>query len=214
MERSLFDRALHFAIDAHAGMARRSAGQPYILHPLEVAAIVSTMSTDEELLAAAVLHDTVEDTPTTIEDIEERFGARVAAFVSVDTEDKREDLPASETWRIRKEESLEVLASASRDEKILWLSDKLSNMRSFLCLHRAQGHAFWNGFNQKDPYQQAWYYRTIRDLLSELRGEAAWQEYAWLVEQVFCDLDGDVGAAGEGNTAGEVGAAGEGNTDE
>ena len=170
-------------------MIRRGANQPYILHPLEVASIAATMTVDEEILAAAVLHDTVEDTDTTIEDIEALFGPRVARLVGSDTENKRPELPPSETWRIRKEESLEILATASREDKIIWLSDKLSNMRSLLRMHRAQGHGFWKIFHQTDPHQQAWYYRTIRELLSDMSDLEAWQELAWHIDQVFGDLD-------------------------
>ncbi len=184
-DRDIFEDALRFAIDAHAGMVRKSAQSPYILHPLEVATIVGTMSADKELLAAAVLHDVVEDTPCTLADIEERFGQRVAALVAAETEDKRPELPASETWRLRKEESLAVLARSSREVKIIWLGDKLSNMRSFLRSYRERGAALWEHFNQKDPAQQAWYYSSIAEHTSELSDELAWQEYDRLVRIVF-----------------------------
>ena len=55
----LFDKAAHFAISAHANTERRAKGFPYIIHPMEAAAIVATMTTDPELLAAAILHDTL-----------------------------------------------------------------------------------------------------------------------------------------------------------
>lgn len=80
-ETSLFDKAAKFAIDAHHNTERRGKGYPYIIHPMEAAAIVATMTNDQELLAAAILHDTVEDTDVTIEEIRERFGDRVAMLV-------------------------------------------------------------------------------------------------------------------------------------
>ena len=86
----------------------------------------------------------------------------------------------------RKQESLEELrATDDRDVKILWLSDKLSNMRSFHRLYVQQGDQMWNGFHQKDPKIQAWYYRTIRELVSELDVFDAWKEYSELVDKVF-----------------------------
>ena len=125
-------KAIEFAAKAHDGMERKKDKTPYILHPLEAATIVGTMTSDQDIISAAVLHDVVEDTEITIEEIEETFGSRVRALVESETEDKRAELPPEDTWRIRKEESLEELASCGdRDVLMLWLGDKLSNMRSF-----------------------------------------------------------------------------------
>ena len=88
---TLFEEAVMFAVQAHSGMRRKKEEIPYILHPLEVATITSSMTTDERVLAAAVLHDTVEDTPVTIEEITEKFGKRVAELVSSETENKRKN---------------------------------------------------------------------------------------------------------------------------
>ena len=184
----LFEDALRFATDAHAGMMRKASHTPYILHPMEVAAIAATMTDDVEVLAAALLHDVVEDTPHTADEIESHFGPRVAALVAAETENKRANLPSKDTWRIRKEESLAELAHADRDTKILWLADKLSNMRSFYRMYLEQGSSFWNAFNQKDPAQQAWYYSAIARLCAELSDELAWQEYDWLVRVVFAGV--------------------------
>ena len=186
-ENKLFEDALRFATEAHAGMVRKSGDMPYILHPLEVATIAATMTDDREVLAAALLHDVVEDTPHTLDEIESLFGPRVAALVASETEDKREGLPPAETWRIRKEESLVDLAHADRDMRILWVSDKLSNMRSFYRMYIERGSSLWNDFNQKDPRQQLWYYTAIVRLTEDLSGETAWQEFEWLVKTVFAE---------------------------
>ena len=189
---TLFDEAICFAVEKHSGMTRKRESTPYILHPLEVAAIVGTMSSDEELLAAAVLHDTVEDTDATLEEVEAHFGSRVAALVASETEDKRPELPPEQSWKIRKEESLRELAAAEDPAvRVLWLGDKLSNMRSFYRAWRISGDAIWQSFHQKDPARQAWYYRTIDTALAELRGYEAWQEYHYLVETVFSEVPKD-----------------------
>ena len=187
-ENRLFENALRFATDAHAGMVRKAGSMPYILHPMEVATIAATMTDDREVLAAALLHDVVEDTSHTLDEIESNFGPRVAALVAAETEDKREGLPPAETWRIRKEESLVELARADRDAKILWIADKLSNMRSFYRLYIERGNSLWNDFNQKDPAQQMWYYTNIVRLTEELSDETAWQEFSWLVKTVFAEV--------------------------
>lgn len=183
---SKLDDAILFAVKAHEGMVRKVEGTPYILHPLEVASIASTMTSDEDVLCAAVLHDVVEDTPVTLEDLEQRFGVRIAELVSAETENKRTDRPAHETWRIRKEESLQRLrAMTDRGVRVLWLSDKLANMRSLTRLHRRLGDGLWEHFNQRDIAQQAWYYAAVASALEDLAGTDAWQELDWLRRQVF-----------------------------
>ena len=184
---SLFDDALMFALERHHGMVRKkNAGIPYLLHPMEAAVIVGTMTNDQEILAAALLHDVVEDTNTTIEEVRERFGDRVAKLVASETENKRYDLPQGETWKIRKQESLEELRNAeSRATRILWMADKLSNMRSIYRLWLDQGDALWNGFNENRVSEQAWYYRSVAALLADLRETEAWKEYNGLVETIF-----------------------------
>lgn len=179
-------KAIEFAANAHDGMVRKKDKTPYILHPLEAAVIVGTMTDNQDVISAAVLHDVVEDTGITIEEIEEKFGARVRKLVESETEDKRADLPPENTWRIRKEESLEELANCGdADVLMLWLGDKLANMRSFYRLWKNEGENMWLSFNQKDPEQQYWYYSTIAELTSPLKDYPAWQEYNKLVNIVF-----------------------------
>lgn len=182
----LVSRAVIFAVKAHDGMHRKNAVTPYILHPMEAAAIVGSMTDQEETIAAAVLHDVVEDTPVTMDEIEAQFGPRIASLVGADTEDKREHLPPEQTWRIRKEESIAYLRrTTDREEKILFLGDKLANMRSIYQQWRANGDAMWQIFNQKDPAQHGWYYRAIADAIPELKDTLAWQEYDGLIRSVF-----------------------------
>ena len=108
-DESILDKAIVFAVQAHSGMVRKGTKTPYILHPLEAAAIVATMTDDEEVIAAAVLHDVLEDTPVTVNQLIEEFGQRVTAFVSAESENKREDIPATETWKLRKQETIDAL---------------------------------------------------------------------------------------------------------
>ena len=186
---TLFDKAACFAVQKHSGQTRKLHHQPYILHPMEVAAIVGTMTDDEDTLCAAILHDTVEDTDTTLEEIERLFGRRVALLVMTETEEKRPELPAAQTWRLRKEESLVMLEhTGDLSVKIMWLGDKLSNIRSFAREYAAVGHAVWQSCNQKDPAMQAWYYRTIARSLRDLAAYPAYQEYVRLVDTIFADV--------------------------
>ena len=182
----LVNEAIVFAAQAHDGMRRKRNDTPYILHPMEAAVIVSTMTDDQSVIAAAVLHDVVEDAGITMEEIEEKFGARVRELVACETENKRADRPPMETWKIRKEESLLVLKNAEDiDVLIVWLGDKLANMRSLYREWKIQGDAMWNNFNQKDINEQAWYYYSIVELTSRLSHTAAWIEYKALTDIVF-----------------------------
>lgn len=182
----LVERAIIYATNVHDGMQRKKSTLPYILHPVEVAAIVGSITTNQEVIAAAALHDVVEDTEVKIQEIEKEFGKRVAQLVASETEDKRKELPAESTWKVRKEEALEVLKKTKdMDIKILFLGDKLSNMRSIYSLWKKEGHALWQNFNQKDPVEHKWYYCSILNYTKELSDTLAWQEYNGLVQAVF-----------------------------
>ena len=179
-------KAIEFATAAHDGMRRKKDNTPYILHPLEAAVIVGTMTDDQDIISAAVLHDVVEDAGITIEEIEEKFGKRVRELVSSETEDKRADLPPEDTWKIRKEESLKVLKNSGDNAVLmLWLGDKLANIRSFYRIWKNEGDGMWQTFNQKDPEQQFWYYNSIAELTLPLKDFSAWQEYNELVKMIF-----------------------------
>ena len=182
----LVSEAIAFAVKAHDGMRRKKSEAPYILHPMEAAVIVVTMTDDQNLIAAAALHDVVEDANITIDEIEEKFGKRVRELVESETEDKRADLPPESTWRIRKEESLAVLKNTDDIGVLMvWLGDKLANMRAIYRDFKAEGVSMWQRFNQKDPDEQAWYYRSIVKLSERLSDTSAWLEYKTLTELVF-----------------------------
>ena len=186
---NVLEEAIKFATDAHSGQIRKMANTPYILHPLEVAAIISTMTSDLDTMAAGVLHDTIEDCDVDPRVIKEKFGARVSALVQSETEDRTSVTKTrAESWQERKEESLIVL-SLTKDihVKILWLGDKLSNMRSFYREYLKHGDEIWLSLHQKDKKKQAWYYYTIINNLSELKDTAAYIEFVELVNKVFND---------------------------
>ena len=181
LDTSLLDRAIIFAVRAHAGTERRGKGFPYIVHPMEAMEIVSTMTADQELLAAAALHDTVEDTDVTLEQLREEFGDRVADIVAAETDRFDENLD----WHARKQASLDRLRAASREVKMVALGDKLSNMRAIARDFAAKGDAFWSIFHASDPAEHAWRYRALADALRELDDTSAFQEFEYLIDIVF-----------------------------
>ena len=184
--KDIVSEAIVFSTRAHDGMRRRRSDAPYVLHPMEVGAIVGTMTDNQEVIAAGVLHDVVEDAGITIEEIGENFGARVMELVASETENKREDLPAEQTWRIRKEESLDKLKDTDDIEvMMLWIGDKLSNIRAIYRDFTVEGNAVWEKFHQSDIKAQAWYYRSILKYTERLSYTLAWTEYKTIVEKLF-----------------------------
>ena len=155
----MIEEAAAFAAQAHHGTFRKGTQIPYITHPMEAAVIVSGFTDDPEMIAAALLHDVVEDTGVTEEEIRERFGSRVACLVANETEDK------TKSWRERKGATIQHLQSAPREIKIL---DEI-----------------WQRFNEKDKAMHAWYYWGIADALDDLKEHLYYKEYIMLCRTVF-----------------------------
>ena len=185
-----YQRALEFATRAHEGAVRKGSSIPYITHPVETAEIVSGMTDDEDVIIAALLHDVAEDTVYTLDDIRKSFGDRVAELVAGETENKRRGQNPSDTWYIRKKETLDHLKNAPIEVKLLALADKLSNMRLSILKFREQGVSMWNCFNEKDPKMHEWYYRGVAEAVSEFKGTKEWQEYVSLCDAVFGNGEG------------------------
>ena len=181
----LLDRAILFAVKAHAGTERRGKGFPYIVHPMEAMEIVATITPDQELLAAAALHDTVEDTDVTIEDIRAEFGERIANLVAAESDVFIEGKSEEETWHARKQAAMDRLAAAPHDAKIVALGDKLSNMRAIARDYAMMGDKLWDIFHAKDPADHEWHYRGLANSLRELSDTFAFQEFENLINQVF-----------------------------
>ena len=180
MDTSLFDKAAQFAIEAHKGTERRGKGSPYIIHPMEAATIVANITNDPEMLAAAILHDTVEDTDVTIEQIEEQFGPRVARLVNTDTAMK------GDSWRARREVQIERFRQSDLDSQIVALGDKLSNLRAIALDYKVLGDTLWSRFHAPEGKKDIeWYYSSIADALVHLADTAPYQEFLSLLEETF-----------------------------
>ncbi len=130
-----------FAEQAHEGQTRKSSGTPYITHPIRVAKQLETSGFSEALVCAGYLHDVVEDTSYEIEDIEGRFGSKVAQLVSAHTEDK------SKSWDERKQHTIDTVKQAEKEIKYLIVADKLDNLLSMEKELKRQGDKLWLHFN-------------------------------------------------------------------
>ncbi len=181
------EKALVFATKAHAGQYRKGTDRPYILHPIETMVIAMTFTEDEEVLAAALLHDTVENTSITMRQIEKEFGPRVAKLVGDLTEDKKRKLPPEATWRARKFEMIFRLRKAENDTRILWFANCLSNIRELNKDYEDAGDDLWDRFNQRDKDMQGWYYKEIVEILNDdyFEDNGLFIDFADLVYQIF-----------------------------
>lgn len=186
MDISLINKAIAYAAEKHNGVFRKGTEMPYILHPLEAGVIAASMTNDSETVAGAILHDTIEDTDATKEEIAEIFNENIAFLVCNESEDKRENMPKSETWKIRKQETIDHLKNCG-DERILIiaLADKLSNVRAIHRDYEVIGSKIWDRFNQKDPELHKWYYSSFLDTCRCLENTDAYKEYALRIDAVF-----------------------------
>lgn len=177
----MINEAIEFATKAHEGQFRKGTKRPYIVHPVEVADIVTSMTHDEEVICAAVLHDTIEDCEgVTAEVLADKFGERVAALVQHESEDK------SKSWEERKSATIQRLEEVPREVKMIALADKLSNMRDIDRDYPKYGEAFWLRFRMQSKAAMGWYYKSIREVLeNEFQYIWAYKEYCVLVRKHF-----------------------------
>ncbi len=177
----MINRAIAFATKAHEGQFRKGTNKPYIVHPMEVGDIVSAMTEDEEIISAAILHDTIEDCEGVTQSVlAQEFSERVADMVSRESEDK------SKTWLERKTATIECLRSAPREIQMIGLADKLSNIRDIDRDYPVVGEELWNRFRMKDKRTIGWYYKGVRDALKGAFDDVdAYKEYCRLVEKNF-----------------------------
>ena len=187
---TLVSDAMIFAACAHDGMLRKGTNVPYIVHPAEVAAIASTLTDDPEILAAAVLHDVIEDCGVSWQELAQRFGARVAELVLSETQERCGD--PRMTWEARKRAAIAQIARGDHASKIIALSDKLSNMRAIRRDFERDGERTFDRFHQHDKRRHAWYYRSCASLLKDELGETdAWRELNEHIGHVFSEDDAD-----------------------
>ena len=208
IDTALLDRAIEFAVRAHHNTERRGKGFPYVVHPLEAMAIVATITPDQELLAAAALHDVVEDTTVTLEELRREFGDKVAFLVEQESDKFIPGRSEADSWRDRKQAAIDRLASAPLEAKIVALGDKLSNMRAIARDYDELGNKLWERFHAPGGRaDHEWHYRGLAQSLNDLAGTPAFSEFVGHIEHVFgrprpewIDLS-DYVVSGDGYTA-------------
>ena len=185
---AIIEQAIIYAANAHVGRLRKGTKLAYIVHPMETMMITARLTNDVNTIAAAALHDVVEDTEYTYNDIKQAFGETVANLVSEESENKREGQDKTVTWRIRKEETILSIKDKTLEAKKIMLADKLSNLRASLRDYRVTGIKMWEKFNMTDPAQQKWYYTSVLGALSELCETPQYKEAMGIIQEIFAEV--------------------------
>ena len=200
---SAVEEAISFANECHKGTFRKGTDTPYIVHPLEVANILSSIHADYNLIIAGLLHDVVEDSGISIETIKEKYGEDVAYLVGGHSEDK------SKVWYARKLKKIRDLPHEDIRSKLLTLGDKLSNIRSMYNDYKLVGEELWERFNAPKA-MQSWYYSGIVDGLSELQSIPACADVYNELNKIYKELFVDYFLDDKTNTLYQISAHGEG----
>jgi hypothetical protein len=157
--------ALAYAVEQHAGQRRTADGAPFVLHPIEVATLLADIGAPDHVVAAGVLHDTIEKTTTEAEDLFERFGSRVALLVVSLTED-----PAISGYSARKAALRDQVQAAGDEALMVFAADKVSKARelriTFARVPRA-GRMPPLGRRGSKAYRKLTHYRHCAELLEE-----------------------------------------------
>jgi len=171
----MITRALRVAFDAHSDQKRKYTEDPYIFHPIRVALRVASIGGSEEEIAAALLHDVVEDSDITIEDIKESFGNQVTLYINELTEKfTKEDYPDLNR-RERKKREFDRMKSISEGSRLIKIFDKIDNLKEF----DYSDNFFWVYLNEgKQLLDVTWkdkcnYSSELEDLIVELEERLA-----------------------------------------
>ncbi|KAA9019545.1 HD domain-containing protein [Niallia endozanthoxylica] len=157
---NLIDQAIIFAAKAHMGQTRKSSDIPYITHPFSVGMLLQKENCSEQVIAAGILHDTLEDTAATYEQLKEHFGIRVANLVLAASEQDK-----SLSWEERKKHTIDSLKDAALEEIQVITADKLHNLLTIHFDLDTIGEAVWDRF-KRGKTEQHWYYASmVRELM-------------------------------------------------
>ena len=140
--RKLIEKATMVALNAHSGQKRKDDNSPYIAHPFMVAIKLAQNGFSEEIIAAALVHDVLEDTNVSENDLRKELGETILNVVKTLSEDK--SLP----WEERKKKYIESVRNGSEGAKAVSISDKIHNAEGVLAAYELEGPKIWKYFNR------------------------------------------------------------------
>ena len=178
--REIEKKAKQFAYEAHKGMKRKGKNTPFIYHLKLVNLYLESLTDDEEILAAGWLHDVIEDTPITLEELKKEFNRTVCRYVELETEDK--SLP----WKDRKLKQIQELKENKSEVVFIAYSDKIANLTEMANDYKLIKDELWNRFNRgKD--EQYWYYLEFYKIFkaNKLIPKEKLKDYEMLLNDLF-----------------------------
>ena len=173
------DIAIEVAAKAHRDQVRKGTDIPYISHPYAVGLLLSKAGYSDEQVIAGILHDTVEDTKMTLNDIHEQFGEEIATIVKGCSEPDK-----SLSWEERKRHTIEFLKTATMETLMVSCADKLHNIRAMASDFKHMGDEVWNRF-RRGKKEQAWYYQGLAKSIASRFPE---QDYPPLVQEFLDEV--------------------------
>ena len=177
MELSLTERALRIAAVAHREQVRKEGNIPYIVHPVMIAFDLAKRGFPETVIAAALVHDVLEDTVFPEKQMREELGDEVMDMVHAVTNDD------SLSWDEKKKKYIETVRAGSDGAKAVATADKIHNAKSLLAAHKAQGEALWQAFNTGRE-KKLWFEEAMLHMLQETWEHELVDEYAELVKKM------------------------------
>ena len=169
--------AIEFAAKAHANHFRKGTKVPYIIHPLQVARILIESDCSDHVVIAGILHDTVEDTPVTLDGIQQTFGEEITNLVKAVSEPDKSD-----PWELRKQHTIESLKTDTADVLFVSLADKLDNIRAIKEDYGKVGETIWERFNELYD-KQKWYYEALADVFGSRTVDNRYVELTHLFDE-------------------------------
>lgn len=179
MKTLLIDKVIEFAALAHAGQLRKGTNIPYITHPYTVGMYLKQAGCDDEILAAGLLHDVLEDTAVTYEELKAEFGERIARLVKAVSEQDK-----GLSWENRKRHTIKILRTASKEVQLIACADKLHNVRTIIEAVEQVGEQAWDRF-KRGRKEQEWYYRALAEVLCGDGKAGIFREFEEAVEECF-----------------------------
>lgn len=177
MDLSLIERALRIAALAHKDQVRKEGDTPYIVHPVMVALDLKTRGFSDDIVAAALVHDVLEDTDFPKDQLESELGNVVMEIVRAVTNDD------SLSWEQKKLRYIETVRGGSEGAKAVATADKIHNAKSLLAAHKQQGEALWSHF-KAGKEKKIWFEKAMLEMLKETWENPLVSEYESLVEEM------------------------------
>jgi len=171
------ETAISFAMHAHHGQTRKGEDTPYVVHPLSVSLLLAQYGFDEDVVIGGILHDVIEDTDASLDDIAELFGDSVASLVA--SVSHNETLP----WIDKKKYYIELVRVGGEGAKAISTADKIANAESLLQSYAMVGPALWERFNAGRD-KKLWFEHAMLTMLQETWNHPLVDEYATYVARM------------------------------